>query len=140
MPADRRVHGRLLEARHAPDERQIAALGGSGLDLRLQVAMRVVVFRDHEQAAGVFVQPVDDAGAQCAADAGKIVGMGQHGIDERAVFRAGRRMDDHAPRLVDHQQIAILIDDRERQGFGFRSRPSAGAGGSAVTVSPARRR
>ena len=46
--------------------------------------------------------------------------MGKEGMDQSmpGVSRGG--MDDHPRRLVDHQQIGILMEDFERDGFRFQ--------------------
>ena len=44
--------------------------------------------------------------------------MGQQGVDQGAVGIAGRRMNDHALGLVDHEQVAVLIDDVQRDILG----------------------
>ncbi len=75
MPVDRRVDGAALAARHAPDEGHVAASHRPGAamigKLRGQRRMRAVVLGHHHQAGGVLVEPVHDAGAFDAADAGQ---------------------------------------------------------------------
>ena len=68
------------------------------------------------------IEPMDDAGPLLAADAAEIVDMMEERVHQRAAGMAGRRMHDHARRLVDDDQIAILVDDRQRQRFGLRLR------------------
>ena len=43
--------------------------------------------------------------------------MGEERIHQRAVGVAGRRMHDEPRRLVDHDEVIILIYDRERHGL-----------------------
>jgi hypothetical protein len=43
---------------------------------------------------------------------------------------------DHARRLVDHDEVGVLVEDRERQVFGDGGR-AAGSGSSIVNVWPA---
>src|ERR1051326_3203173 len=63
---------------------------------------------------------MDDSGAPLAADAAQIVDVMEQRVDERAARMSGGGMDDHARRLVDDDQVAILVDDVERQRFGLR--------------------
>ena len=50
------------------------------------------------------------------------VGMRQQRVDERAAGVAGRRMDDQPGRLVDDQQVVVLVDDVSgMSGAGARS-------------------
>ena len=76
--------------------------------------MALVVLCHEQQTAGVLVQPVDDAGAQFAADAAQVVKVVQERVDERAVLIAGGGVNDHAAGLQDDGEIVILIENRER--------------------------
>ena len=80
--------------------------------------MSLVVLGHHQQAGGVLVQAVDDAGAQLTADAGKVMDMIQQGIDQRAVLVAGGGVYHHALGLVQHGDVCILIHDAQRQRLG----------------------
>ena len=42
----------------------------------------------------------------------------EQGVEHRARPVAGRGMDDHAGRLVDHQDVVVLVHDGERQRLG----------------------
>ena len=63
-----------------------------------------------------------DAGPLLAADAAEIVDVVQQRVDERAAGMPGRRMHDHARRLVDDDQVVVLVEDGQRQRFGLRRR------------------
>jgi hypothetical protein len=56
-----------------------------------------------------------------AADAAQIVDVVEQRVDERPAGVAGGGMDDHARRLVHDDDVVVLIDDGERQGFGAGS-------------------
>jgi len=60
---------------------------------------------------------VHDSGPLLAADAAQIVDVMQQGVDEGAARMPGRWMNHHARRLVDDDEIAILVDDRQRKGL-----------------------
>ena len=98
---------------------QIMAVDGVGFKLRGQPVMRTVGFGHHQQPGGIFINAVNNAGATLAADAGqRIAAMGQQRIDQRARRRAGGRMHHHARGFVDHDQIAVFPDHRQRDIFG----------------------
>ncbi len=44
--------------------------------------------------------------------------MVQQGVDQGPVGGAGRGMDGHAGRLVDHDQLVVLVEDHERDVLG----------------------
>ena len=46
--------------------------------------------------------------------------MGQQGVDQRAVQVAGRRVDDQPGRLVEHDQVGVLIQDGQRDRLRLR--------------------
>ncbi len=83
--------------------------------------MRLVVFGDDEAAAGVLVEPVDDAGPRHAADAAQLPGaMMQQRVDERVFLVAGGGMDDEAGGLVQHEQRFVLEQNVERDFLRLR--------------------
>ena len=66
---------------------------------------------DDEQPGRVAVQPVDDPRAPFVATGD----AGGERLRERPGSMAPRGMHDHAGRLVDHQQVLVLVGDRERR-------------------------
>ena len=68
----------------------------------------------HHQAGGVLVQPVHDAGAR---QFGQLRVVVQQGVEQGAggVARAG--VHHQAGRLVEHQQVLVLVHDGERDGL-----------------------
>ena len=80
--------------------------------------MRAVVLGDDEQARRILVEPVDDAGPLDPADARQAVAaMGDERIHERAGFVTGGRMHHEPGRLVDDDEVIVLVDDVERDRF-----------------------
>ena len=79
-----------------------------------------VIARNDQYAGGGFVETMDDAGTQLAADAGKSAEMMQERVDQRARGRARSGVDGHACGFVHHDHVFILIEDFEREGFGRR--------------------
>ncbi len=69
---------------------------------------------DDEQPRRVLVDAVDDAGAGDAADARQAaVAMVEERVDQRAVEIARGGMDDQPGRLVDDEEMLVLIGDDE---------------------------
>ena len=140
VAVDRLVDGALRAIRCPPRKGEVAALQGSGPamvgELGGERTVGAVVLGDHHQPGGVLVEAVDDAGAPHPTDAGKALpAMGDQRVDERAgaVSRGG--MDDETARLVDDDDVVVLVDD---VGAGLPPGPGsceAPAGGSATAIS-----
>jgi hypothetical protein len=79
-----------------------------------QRCLRGVVLGDHQEPARVAVEAVDDAGPCDARDAAVVVAARAERVDERPAPVAGRRVDHEAGRLVDDQQVLVLVDDVDR--------------------------
>ncbi len=103
----------------APHERDVFLLDLAILELPRQFLVRGIVLRDDHHAGRAAIEPVDDSRPQHAADAAEVGDVMQQRIDERAggVTRAG--MHDHARRLVDDDDVGILVKDLERHRLGF---------------------
>ena len=122
--AERSVDGAGHARGNAPDQRDVGALqvaGGAvvGKGFR-QSAMRGIRLGNDHDAAGLLVEPVDDARPLYPADAGQAFpAMMDQRIDERTgpVARAG--MHNKAGRLVDDDQIGILIKNVELYRFAL---------------------
>ena len=104
----------------APHERDVLLLDLAFAKLSRELFVRGVVLGHHHQAGRAAVEPMDDARPLLAADAAEIVDVVEQRIDERAARVAGGGMDDHARRLVDDDEIVVLIQDGQRQRFGLR--------------------
>src|SRR3546814_12580418 len=77
--------------------------------------MRLVCFGDDEQARCVLVDSVDYAGTSHAANAGELpLAMVQKRVHQRPVGIASRGMAHTTRRLVDDDQVLVLI------GYGGR--------------------
>ncbi len=95
----------------AAHERQILALEGAAADEGLHRLVRLGRARDHEQARRIAVEPVHDPGTVGGAAGYPAL---EQSVDERARCLTRCRMDDDPRRLVDNQQMRILVDDGER--------------------------
>lgn len=80
--------------------------------------MGAVVLGDDDAAGGVFVEPVDDAGASFTAYAGEVVAVMEEGVDEGAVGIAGGGVYDEAGGFVDDEDVAILVEDFDGDVLG----------------------
>ena len=120
IAADRRVDA---AAGHdlAPDERDVLLLDLAILKLPGELGVRGVVLGDDHQARRPAIEPVHDPRPLLAADAAEIVHVMEQRVDQRAGRMAGGRMHDHPGRLVDHDEVAVLVENRQRQRF----RPAA---------------
>ncbi len=78
-----------------------------------------VVFGGHDEAGGVFVQPMHDARAELAVDARKPLRVEQEGVHQRARLVARRRVGHQAFLLVHHQNISVLVDDVKGNVLGL---------------------
>ena len=105
------------------DERQVRLADAARLELGHQRRLGRVVLGDHQQPARVAVEAMDDARPGDAGDPAVLgpAGPRQQRVDQRvAVVVPGRRVDDEARRLVDDEQVVVLVDDRERDVRGRR--------------------
>ena len=113
---DRRVDRAAARGRAALDERQVLALDLAALQRGLQAPVRLARARDDEQPRGVAVEAVDDPRPPllpAARDAGQRLG-------ERARGVPARRVHDDAGRLVDDEQVLVLVGHGEVGGGGDR--------------------
>jgi hypothetical protein len=93
-----------------PRQRQVDAAQGAVLQLGGQGLVGARGAGDHQQAAGVAVQPVDDPRPQGVAGVGQLQAAVRQGVDQGAVGMAGRGVDHQAHGLGDHQQVGVLVD------------------------------
>ena len=126
LPVDRVAADRQIDAasllHQAPDEGGVLLLHLAVRELARELGVRRVVLGYHDQSGGTAVEAVHDAGAEFTADAAQVAHMVQKRIDESAVRVAGGRMHDHARRLVDDDEIRVVVDDVEGQRLGPRRR------------------
>ncbi len=116
VPTDRRVH------RAAGDDlplhqRQVLAVYLARRELLHQALVRRQRAGHQQQAGGVLVQTMHDAGPRHIGQARIVV---QQRVHERAYRIAGARMHHQAGRLVHHQQVGVLVNDVERNRLGRR--------------------
>ena len=110
VAADGRVDRPGARVGPADDERQVLAPHAALAHRLLERAVDGVRLRDDEQPRSVLVQPVDDARPELVLAAGRAA---RQRLRERAGVVARRRVDDNAGRLVDDEQVVVLVDDLE---------------------------
>ena len=109
--------------RHAPDHGEVSAFDPARGELPDQPLVGALGLGGDHQAAGVLVQAVHDARPALAADAGQPrAAVGEERVDQGPVRVAGRRVDDQAGRLVEHDQLRVLVEDMQRHDLGLGPR------------------
>src|SRR5215472_12697284 len=107
--------------RHAPYQRGIGTLDPAQGKVARQRMMGRLRLGDDHQPAGVLVKTMDNTRPTHAADPRKIrAAMSNQGVHQCAVRVSRGRMDNHAGRLVEDDQMGILEADIERQGLRDR--------------------
>jgi hypothetical protein len=104
--------------RRAVHEGGIALLDEAGLERRLQGHQRRLVLRDHQYAAGVLVEAVDDPWSNLAADGREVRTAVQERVDECPGDQRAGRVHHHPGRLVDDDDVVVLVEDVQRKGLG----------------------
>ncbi len=127
-------------------EREVGLLDLARLEGGLEGRQRRLGLRDDEAAGGLLVEAVHEADP--LAEGGGRAEPVQERVHDRRVRRAARRVDHHARGLVEHHEVAVLEQDRERQVLRDEARrlrvrdrqlhaltavqPRRGLGGAAV--------
>jgi hypothetical protein len=100
-------------------ERNVAALHGVAPELALQVFGSRVGKREDEDARGVAVEPVHHQHPPVAA--GAALEFGCSARQYRVLLALGRRVDQEAGRLVDHEHIVVEVHDLDGRSLGHAS-------------------
>ena len=115
VAADGRVDRARVIPDPAADEADIGPCQRMVLELRGERGVGGVVFRRDDEAGGILVDPVDDAGALFPADAGeRVAAVREQRVDQRSVRVPRRGMDDESLGLVDDDDIRVLVADLQR--------------------------
>ncbi len=110
---------RITNVRQTMTEGDIQPLDTMFGKLIGQPMVRCIRFRHDKQTRRIFVDPVHDAGAFFTANSRQIAAeMVQKRIDQRPRRRSGGRVDDHARRFVDDDQVFIFVQNGQRNVFG----------------------
>jgi len=131
VTADGEVDGDVVFCKAAlevsVDEGDIGLFELAGGEHLAELAMRAVVFGNEDDSAGLFVEAVDDARAEFAADLRELVEVMEESVDEGSAVAlvdfsrgsvAGAGVDHHACGLVDDGQVLVLVKDVEGDVLG----------------------
>jgi hypothetical protein len=112
MPGDRGANLPFVALDLAADNREIQLLNLAAGKLGGEGEMSFVVLGYDQAAAGVFVQPMDDAWARHTPDAAQFsLAVMEQRIDESESFMPGGGVDDHAWRFIQDQESVIFVED-----------------------------
>jgi hypothetical protein len=101
---------RTRRSRPTLDEREVLAPDLAPRQRLLQAAVHRVALGHDEQPRGVAVQAMDDARPPGVVAARRAPGQR---LGQRALAVPARRMHDDAGRLVDDDEVLVLVGDRE---------------------------
>ena len=124
VPADRKLNHATVAGHLSEDDGKIDFTNAASGKLTRKMGMRGRVFGDDEYAGGVFVQTVNDARPQLAADGPDGRTVIQQGIDQSAGRVAGGRVNNHPGRLVEDDQVIIFVEYIQGQRLRFHHRVS----------------
>ena len=142
VPADRALPGSDLSLGASENQGEVGLLGFPVLELAAEFPVGGVRLGRHEDAGGFQVQPVDDAGAVGSASGGELAGaVVEQGGGQGARGATGTRVDGQTGRFVQNDDIGVLVQDVQRDGFGFdvsrrgggNPEGDGGAGGEEIT-------
>src|SRR6185312_1770318 len=126
VAADGGVDGSLLLLERAMDEGDVGLANLAAGKHFAELEVGGVIAGDDDEAAGLLVEAVNDTRADEVSRVGKLGVMAEEGVDEGSAIadrvsgsRAG--VDHHAGGLVDHGEVAVFVDDVERDAFGNRT-------------------
>ena len=119
----------------AMDQRQVSLLHPAAGEQCSQCAMRGVVLGYQNHATGEPVQAMHDSGPQIAAQRGERLKAAEQRVDQRAAMHSGSGVYHHARRLVDGDQVLVLVQHAQwdRFRFGAQGRQLVGLHVDAVT-------
>ena len=84
VAGDREGDGGVIFFEVAVDEGEVGFGDLAAGEHLAELAVGAVVFGDEDEAAGLLVEAVDDAGAEVAADVGELVEVEEESVDEGA--------------------------------------------------------
>ena len=71
----------------------------------------------HQASACVFVEPVHDPGPHLPANPAQRLAVEQKRVDQRSLLYPGSRVNGESCRLIDNQQVVVLVENRNRDIF-----------------------
>ncbi len=113
MPRKGGVHRESLLRQVAPRDGQVAAADTTLAQRVRQPSVSLVVLGDQQQPRRILVQAVHDPRAQHPADSREVIHLVEQRVYQSTRAVAGRRMHHHPCRLVQDQQVRVLVQDVE---------------------------
>ena len=110
MPPHRQVDNSFIIRNIPINQGQVMLFHLPGLEMFRQGPMNLIGFGHNHESRGVFVEAMDNAGPEDAADSREIMAVVKKGIDEGALTIARPGMNHQSGLFVDHQEERILIN------------------------------
>lgn len=128
MPTDWGIYGTFLWRGATFYQHQVPFDYTAVLHLGGKFEVGGLVLGNYHEAGGIFVEAMHNAGSKGAVNGGDIRTMSQDGIHQRVTGVPRCRMNGDISRLVDHQDIIVLVDDGEGNILGDEGWGSGGGG------------
>ena len=106
-------------ARVAVHECEVRLLDRALLESTLECVKSGVILGDDEASGRLLVEPMDDPGAEHTTDAGKARDVVEERVHERSSCVTRCRMDDEACRLVEDEEVTVLVQHCEWEILGL---------------------
>ena len=103
----------------SPHQRPVAAIDRALKELLTQVGQRTLRLAQHHESGGVLVQTVDQPRPRLGliGKAGHVLKVMQDAIHQRARVIPMARVHHQIHRLVEHQEVVVLIEDVQIHGL-----------------------
>jgi hypothetical protein len=111
VPTNRRVDDSFVSSKGAKDHGQVRPADGPGGQLSGERIVGTPTFGQDEEAGRALVEAVDDARTASPAHAGDPGNVSQYRSSERPSAIARTGVHDHPGRLVDDEQVLVLVHD-----------------------------
>lgn len=118
MTADRGVNFSVRHAGDSLDKRQVGLADLAVCKLFRERAVGGIGFGDDEAAAGLLVEPVDDARSFFTSDDTQSGTVMEQGVDQGAIRISRPGVHDETGRFVQHEHGGILVEDVQRDVLG----------------------
>jgi hypothetical protein len=119
---DRAIDAPLIGAGCASNHRAIYALDRMLVKLLGEVPMSFVALGGNQHTRGSSIQSVDDSRSLHSTNPGQVVAMMKQSVNECSARVSRSGMDNHPGRLVDDDQIFILVENIESNCLGLERR------------------
>jgi len=106
-------------AQEARSQGQVDFFNGASGELLGEEIVGVIVFGNHDAAAGFLIQAVDDPGALFASDAREVRAVVEEGIDQGMSRISHGRMDHQTRGFIDHNQVVVFEEDIQGDVFSY---------------------